>query len=89
MTDKIFFFSSLSLWILIGITVSYVILRIKKYKNFITFFIINILIGIVISFLWFFEIAIDGISQVVGVFIYLGVSLVLTVGQYLIIKLLK
>lgn len=89
MTDKVFFFSSLALWILIGIIVSSAILRKNKNKNFIILFYINIVIAVVISYLWFFEIAIDGISQVVGVFVYFGVSVVLTIIQFLFIKLLK
>ena len=84
MSDTLFFFSSVGIWIFIS--VFFILYRIKSRmsKNFIYFLLLNIVILLVYSYLWFFHIAIDGISQVAGTLLYGIIALILIIIQTII-----
>ena len=84
MSDILFFFSSLGIWVFIG--VFFILYRIKsrRSKNFIFFLLLNTVIFFVYSYLWFFHIAVDGISQVAGNLLYGIIALILIIIQTII-----
>ena len=91
MSENIFMVSSLFDWFLAG---GLTLLYFSKGKNN-QFYVrkilaINSVFFLVISIVWFYRIAInDGISQVMGVFIYLGIGIILSTLQVMVLKVKK
>ena len=84
MSDTLFFFSSIGIWIVIGVFMILYRMKGKRSKNFTFFLCINIFIFSLFSYIWFFHVAIDGISQVNGVFLYGIITLIITVIETLL-----
>jgi|tagenome__1003787_1003787.scaffolds.fasta_scaffold19383951_1 hypothetical protein len=85
MSDIVYFWGSLSIWLLLSVLV--VIMRNKQKGHLLYFFLLNIIICLLISYFWFYWIATDGVSQVIGVILYLIIALVLTLVQMVIFKI--
>ena len=84
MSDILFFFSSIGIWIVIGVFLILYRMKGKRSKNLTFFLCINSFIFLLYSYIWFFHIAIDGISQVNGVFLYGIIALFITIIETLL-----
>ena len=83
-SDTLFFISSIGVWIVIGVFMILYRMKGKRSKNFIFFLCINSFIFLLFSYIWFFYVAIDGISQVNGVFLYGIIALIITIIETLL-----
>lgn len=83
-SDTLFFFSSLGIWVFVGVFFILYRIKSKRSKNFIFFLLLNTVIFLVYSYLWFFHIAVDGISQVAGTLLYGIIALILIIIQTII-----
>ncbi|ALC90798.1 hypothetical protein AM500_14130 [Bacillus sp. FJAT-18017] len=83
MLDTVFFFSAITLFLVAGIVFSFIRIKNKYEKHGIFFTGINSILFLLCSYLWFFEIAIDGISQVLGVLMFGIAAVLLTVAEIL------
>jgi hypothetical protein len=79
MLDTVFFFSALTLFFVAGIVFSIIRIKNKNEKHGIFFTGMNSILFLFCSYLWFFEIAIDGISQVFVVLLF-GIAAALLTG---------
>jgi hypothetical protein len=88
MSDNLFFFGSLGIWVIIGII--FILYRIKseRPKNFIFFFLLNIVIATIYSYVWFTQIAKDGVSEMAGILLY-GIAAIILISIETIICNIK
>lgn len=77
MSDNLFFFGSLGIWVFIGIIFILYRIKSKRSKNFIFFLLLNIVIGLIYSYVWFTRIAKDGVSEMAGILLYGIAALIL------------
>ncbi|MGE7218535.1 hypothetical protein ACQKJC_18710 [Priestia koreensis] len=90
MEERTFFMGSFILWFLcsflmvgVGISTN----KRKKYSFALVLF--NTFMSLLFSYFWFYNIAVDGVSQVYGVLLYISVALVLTLVEVAFMKGMK
>ena len=76
-SDNLYFFGSLGLWLVIGIILTVYRIKRGRSKNFIFFLLLNIVIGLIYSYVWFTQIAKDGVSEMAGILLYGIAALIL------------
>jgi len=76
MSDDLFFFGSLGVWVVFAIIIILYRIKNRKTRNFIFFLIVNVVIGLILSCTWFTQIAKDGVSEMTGIFLYGIVALI-------------
>lgn len=67
-----------------------VLIRVKqrKYKgSVLQFLLFNLIVCTIFSYFWFSSIAIDGIGQVMGIYVYIVVAFILLLIQVLAVKI--
>ena len=89
MSEDVFFLSSLLIWFFTGgLTLLYLI-RFKSSTHYVRIFLLfNLTFFTFVSLIWFNKVAVnDGISQVIGTFIYLGYAIIICILQIIFIRI--
>ncbi|MDR7001103.1 hypothetical protein [Neobacillus niacini] len=80
MNDNSFFLLALAVWPILIFSLVYKIFKLINIKiAILSGSIFNICLFFGISYLWFYLIAIDGVSQVIGIFFFIGYFLLMEI----------